>query len=66
MATFQLSYTFRCGKCDSANNDELLVAAVDRTELERIMRQAHLGCKFCGSPSAIGSQITMAVDEATE
>ena len=64
MATFQLTYTFRCGKCDSANDDKLFLAAESRPELERILQQAHLGCKFCGSPSAIGSQVTMAVDEA--
>jgi len=65
MATFQLTYTFHCRTCDSANKDELFVAAVDRTELERIMRQAHLGCKFCGAPSAIKSQVKMAVAEAS-
>jgi len=53
VATFLLTYTFRCGTCDSANHDKLLLAADSRSQLERTMRQVHLGCKFCGSPAAV-------------
>jgi len=65
VATFLLTYEFRCGKCDSNNNDQFLLAADSRSELERTIRQVHLGCKFCGSATAVNKQMKMLLDEAT-
>ena len=47
MAAFLLTYAFRCGEGNSANTGKLLLAADNRTELERIICQTYLGCKFC-------------------
>ncbi len=64
MATFLLSYAFRCGTCNSTNDDRLVLAADSRSELEATMRRTHLGCKFCGSATAVNKQMKMLLDEA--
>ena len=65
MATFLLTYAFRCGTCDTANNDKLVLAADSRRKLAGTMRRAHLGCRFCGSPTAVHGGAEVSIDEIT-
>ncbi len=65
MATFLLTYAFRCGTCNSTNDDRLVLVGDSRSGLEATMRRIHLGCKFCGSPTAVSNRMKMSLDEAT-
>ena len=62
MATFVLTYAFRCGTCNATNDDKLVLASNSRKELARTMRRTHLGCKFCGSPTADRDSVMMSFD----
>ena len=63
MATFLLTYAFRCGTCDTANNDKLVLAADSRRKLAGTVRRVHLGCRFCGSPTAVRGGAEVSIDK---
>jgi len=66
MATFLLTYAFRCGTCNTANNDKLVLAADSRRKLAGTMRRTHLGCRFCGSPTAVHGGAKVSICEITQ
>ena len=66
MATFLLTYAFRCGTCDTAINEILVLAADSRRKLAGTVRRVHLGCRFCGSPTAVHGAAKMSIYEIAQ